>query len=144
MIARLVPQPMLTIVLATVWLLLVNEISAGYAVLGLLIGLSVPWITSSYWPGSTSPRKPLLVIEYHPGRALGNIVVSNITVARLILFRPGDSLRSRFVTVPLDLTLRKPSPFYRDYYDDPGTVSADLSSDGTKPLVHPLLEADDP
>ena len=78
---------MLTIVLATVWLLLVNEISAGYAVLGLLIGLSVP-LDHQHATGRTGrlPSKPLLVIEYIL-IVLWDIVVSNITVARLILFR---------------------------------------------------------
>jgi multicomponent K+:H+ antiporter subunit E len=143
MIARLVPQPMLTIVLAIVWLLLVNEISAGHAVLGMLIGVSVPWITSAYWPDRTSPRKPLLVIEYILV-VLWDIVVSNITVARLILFRRADSLRSRFVTVPLDLTSAEAIAVLSGTITmTPGTVSADLSSDGTKLLVH-CLNADDP
>ncbi len=143
MIARLVPQPMLTIVLAIAWLLLVNEISAGHAVLGLLIGIAVPWMTSTYWPDRTVPRKPLLVIEYILV-VLWDIVVSNITVARLILFRRGDGLRSRFVTVPLELTSAEAIAVLAGTITmTPGTVSADLSSDGTKLLVH-CLEADDP
>ena len=53
-------------------------------------------------------------------------------------------MRSRFVTVPLDLTSAEAIAVLSGTITmTPGTVSADLSSDGTKLLVH-CLEADDP
>jgi hypothetical protein len=58
MIARVLPQPILTLVLAGVWLLLVNDVSAANVVLGLAIGLAVPLVTSRYWPDGGLPRRP--------------------------------------------------------------------------------------
>jgi multicomponent K+:H+ antiporter subunit E len=143
MIRKALPQPVLTLLLAAVWLLLVNEVSAGNAVLGLAIGLAVPLLTSRYWPDRAPPRRPFLLIEYG-AIVLWDIVMSNIQVAGLVLLRRGDSLTSRFVTVPIELrTAEAIAVLSATITMTPGTVSADLSSDGSKLLVH-CLQADDP
>jgi multicomponent K+:H+ antiporter subunit E len=143
MMARLLPQPILTLGLALVWLLLVNEVSAGSIVLGLLIGSAVPLATSRYWPEGPLPAHPLRFISYG-AIVLWDIVVSNIEVAGLVLFRRADTLQSRFVTVPLDLRSAEAIAILSATITmTPGTVSADLSSDGSKLLVH-CLNADDP
>jgi multicomponent K+:H+ antiporter subunit E len=70
---------------------------------------------------------------------LWDIVVANFQVAYLILFRRGDSLRSRFVAVPLDLrTPEAIAALAGTITMTPGTVSADLSGDGRALLVHCL------
>jgi len=141
--ARLLPHPLLSIAIAVVWILLVNEISAGHVVLGIFLGWAIPKLTSPYWPDRPLIRRPLIVIEYI-AIVLWDIVVSNVQVAYWVLFRRGSSLRSRFVTVPLDLTTAEAiTALAGTITMTPGTVSADLSADGRALLVH-CLETDDP
>lgn len=143
MIRRVLPQPMLTLVLAVLWLLLAGEASAGAIVLGLVIGVAVPLVTSRYWPDRAMPSRPLLLVPY-AALVLWDIVVSNVEVARLVLFRRSESLPSGFVTVPLDLRRADAIAILAATITmTPGTVSADLSADGRSLLVH-CLNADDP
>ena len=141
--SRLLPHPVLSAFLAVLWLFLVNDFSAGHAVLGVLVGVAVPLATSAYWPGSPRLRRPAAVLGY-AAVVLADIVVSNIEVAYLVLLRRGDTLRSRFVTVPLDLTSPEAIAVLAGTITlTPGTVSADLCADGGALLVH-CLETDDP
>lgn len=143
MMARLFPQPILSIVIALVWVLLVNDVSAGAVALGILLGWAIPKLTSRYWPERPRIRRPLAVLEYF-GIVLKDIAVSNIQVAYLVLFRRGDTLQSQYVTVPLDLTTAEAITALAGTITlTPGTVSADLSADGRSLLVH-CLETTDP
>lgn len=141
--ARLLPHPALSAFLAVLWLFLVNDFSAGHVVLGALVGVAVPLVTSVYWPDVPKLRRPRAVLGY-AGVVLVDIVVSNIEVARLVLFRRGETLRSRFVTVPLDLKSPEAVAVLAGTITlTPGTLSADLCADGGAILVH-CLETDDP
>jgi multicomponent K+:H+ antiporter subunit E len=142
MLKRLVPHPLLTLLIVVVWILL-NGVSWGSALLGLVLGVAIPRFTSAYWPDRPRIRNPLMIVEY-VAIVLWDIVVANFQVAYLILFRRGDTLRSRFVTVPLDLkTPEAITALAGTITMTPGTVSADLSGDGRALLVH-CLETDDP
>jgi multicomponent K+:H+ antiporter subunit E len=146
MVAALFPHPALSVTVAVVWVLLANDVTAGSVLLAVLIGIAVPKFTSLYWPGRPRIRRPALVIEYML-IVLYDIVVSNIQVARLVLFRRGDSLRSRFVVVPIEL--RTPEAIFvlaATITMTPGTVTADVGADGRTLLVHCLemLDEDDP
>lgn len=141
--SRILPHPLLTVVITLVWLLLVNALSLGALVLGLIIGVLVPLFTGPYWPGRPRVRHPLKIAAYM-AIVVWDIVVSNVQVAYLVLFRRGESLRSRFVTVPLELTTPEAiSVLAGTITMTPGTVSADLSACGKALLVH-CLETDDP
>lgn len=141
--SRILPHPVLTLVITAVWLLLVNAFSLGALVLGLIIGVLVPLFTGPYWPGRPRIRHPIKIVAYM-AVVVWDIVVSNVQVAYLVLFRRGESLRSRFVTVPLDLTTPEAVTVLAGTITmTPGTVSADLSADGRALLVH-CLETDDP
>jgi multicomponent K+:H+ antiporter subunit E len=141
MAMRLFPHPLLTVWIVVVWILLVNTITFGHLVLGLILGVLIPLTTSAYWPGRPRVRSPLMMIEFMLV-VLWDIVVSNIQVASLILFRRGDSLQSRFITVPLDLNSPEAITVLAGTITmTPGTVSADISADGRALLVH-CLEAD--
>ena len=88
-------------------------------------------------------KAPLAIAEFLLV-VLWDIVISNIHVARLVLTRKGESLRSAYVTVPLDLTTPEAiTALAGTITMTPGTVSADLSADGKAILVH-CLETDDP
>ncbi|BAQ17832.1 Na+/H+ antiporter subunit E [Methyloceanibacter caenitepidi] len=142
MFAKLVPHPLLTVLIVIVWILL-NGVSWGAAVLGLILGIVVPRATSAFWPDRPLVKSPLTIVTYAL-IVLWDIVVANFQVAYLILFRRGDDLQSHFVTIPLDL--RSPeaiSALAGTITMTPGTVSATLSADGRALLVH-CLETDDP
>lgn len=141
MFKRFVPHPLLTLLIVVVWILL-SGISWGAAVLGVILGIAIPKLTSPYWPDRPHIGSTLTIVEYAV-IVLWDIIVANFQVAYLILFRRGDSLRSRFVTVPLDLrTPEAISALAGTITMTPGTVSADLSGDGSALLVH-CLETDD-
>ena len=142
MLKAFLPHPLLTLLIAVVWILLTG-MSLGSALLGLVLGLAIPLFTSAYWPDRPRIRSPLTIVEYAL-IVLWDIVVANFQVAYLILFRRGDTLRSCFVTIPLDL--RTPAAITAlagTITMTPGTVSADLSADGRALLVH-CLDTGDP
>lgn len=143
MLARLLPHPILTVILAAVWILLVNDFSWGALVFGLVLGLAIAKMTSSYWPDRPRVRNPLAIVEYIV-IVLWDIIVSGVQVAYLIVFRRGDSLKSQFLTVPLQLESPEAIAMLAGTISmTPGTVSADVSADGHSLLVH-CLEVSDP
>ena len=143
LLMRIFPHPLLSLVLAVVWVLLLNDFSIGNFVFGLILGIAIAKISSPYWPGRPEIRNPLAIMEYGLV-VLWDIVVSNVQVAYLVLFRRSESLRSRFITIPLDLKSPEAIAVLAGTITmTPGTVSSDLSADGRSLLVH-CLETDDP
>ena len=141
--ARLVPHPSLSVLLALVWMLLANEIGAGTVLGAAALGIAVPLLTSVYWSRRPRIGAPLIAVQYGL-IVLWDIIVANFQVAYLVLFRRGDSLKSRFVTIPLDVqTPEAIAVLAGTITMTPGTVSADLSADGRALLVH-CLETGDP
>jgi multicomponent K+:H+ antiporter subunit E len=142
MSARFLPHPILTVILALVWVLLVNDFSWGALIFGLLLGVFIAKLTSAYWPERPKIGDPLAIIGY-AGVVLYDILVSNVLVAYLVLFRRGDSLRSHFIVVPLDVKSPEAIAMLAGTITmTPGTVSADLSADNRSLLVHCLDVAD--
>ncbi|MTW18755.1 Na+/H+ antiporter subunit E [Rhodoplanes serenus] len=140
---RLVPHPVLSVVIAVVWLALVNSAAPGHVLLAAVLGLAIPHYSNRYWPDQVVIRRPLRIVDYIAVVAW-DILVSNVQVAWLVLFRSGPRLRSVLVTVPIDL----PHPTAITVLTGtitmtPGTVSADVAADGRAVLVH-CLDADDP
>ncbi len=143
MIRHLLPHPLLTLLLTLVWLLLVNTVTPGNLLLGLVLGIAIPLLTAPYWPGRPRLR--------HPGRiaaflalVLWDIIVANFSVAWLILFRRNADLQSRFITVPIDLrTPEAITVLAGTITMTPGTLSADVSACGRSLLIH-CLHAPDP
>mgnify|MGYP001799343330 CR=1 FL=1 len=139
----LLPHPFLTILLAVVWVLLQNEFSAGMAVFGLILGIIIPWGTSIWWPDTPS--------GFHMGRmfsyslmVIGDIIKANIEVAWIVLSVPNEKLKPAWIIVPLDLVQPEAITVLAGTITlTPGTVSADLSSEGHSLLVH-VLHTDDP
>ncbi|TCT05069.1 Na+/H+ antiporter subunit E [Aquabacter spiritensis] len=141
--ARFLPHPLLTVLVTLVFVFLMNEVTPGVVVLGLVLGLAIPLLTAPFWPGRPQLKAPLVIAEFML-IVMWDIVVSNIEVAKLILFRRGESLRSRFIRVPLDLRTPEAIAMLAGTITmTPGTVSADLSADGKALLVH-CLDTGDP
>ncbi len=139
----LLPHPFLTIILALVWILLQNELTAGMAVFGLILGIVIPWITSIWWPGTPKAFRIHRMIPY-TFIVLWDIIVANIEVAWIVLTVPNAKLKPAWIVVPLEL--RQPEAITvlaGTITLTPGTVSADLSDEGHSLLVH-VLHTDDP
>lgn len=139
----LVPHPYLTLLLAVVWMLLQNDLSAGMAVFGIILGIVIPRITSIWWPDT--PK------AFHLGKmmtyslmVMWDIMVANIEVAWIVISVPNSKLKPAWVVVPLDLRQPEAITLLAGTITlTPGTVSADLSDEGHSLLVH-VLHTDDP
>ncbi len=143
MIGRLIPHPLLSIMLTVVWLGLVNTVTLGNLLLGAVLGLVVPMITAPYWPNRPKLQRPLVLIRYVL-IVLWDIVVANVQVAWIILFKRNADYRSRWITIPLDLSSPEAITVLAGTITmTPGTVSAMLAADGRSILVH-CLHTDDP
>ncbi|MFT6675506.1 MAG: multicomponent K+:H+ antiporter subunit E [Sulfitobacter sp.] len=139
----LLPHPLLTLLLAVIWILLQNDFSAGMAVFGLILGIIITKATSVWWPD-----RP---VRLHAGKmtiymiiVLWDILVANIQVAWIVLRMPNARLRPAWIIVPLDLVQPEAISILAGTITlTPGTVSADLSDQGHSLLVH-VLHTDDP
>ena len=143
MVRRLIPHPLLSFTLLLVWLGLVNTVTLGHILLGLALGLIIPLITEPYWPDRPKVRRPLKIAEYGL-IVLWDIIVANIQVAMIILFKPEKSIQSKWIPVPLDLKSPEAITVIAGTITmTPGTVSTMLAADGSSILVH-CLHTEDP
>jgi multicomponent K+:H+ antiporter subunit E len=140
---RLVPHPLLTLTVALGWLMLLNDFSLGGLLFGLLLGLVVAKVTAAFWPQRPRVRRPLKIVEYALV-VLWDIMVANVKVAAIVVFRPNRGLRPHFIAVPLDIyTPEAITTLAGTITMTPGTLTADLSADGRSLLVH-CLDTGDP
>jgi multicomponent K+:H+ antiporter subunit E len=139
----LLPHPLLTLILAVVWIMLQNEFSAGMAVFGVILGIIIPWMTSIWWPDTPKGFSMGKMVVYS-FIVLWDIIVANIQVAWIVLTVPNSKLRPAWIVVPLKLKQPEAITTLAGTITlTPGTVSADLSDAGHSLLVH-VLHTDDP
>lgn len=139
----LFPHPYLTVLLTLVWMLLSNSLSLNSLLFGLLLGIVIPFITQPYWPDRPRLKNWVMVVEYIIV-VIYDIVLANVVVARIILFKRDQDRHPNWVRIPLEL--RKPEAITvlaGTITMTPGTLSADLSAGGHSLLVH-CLDAADP
>lgn len=142
MLRRIFPHPLLTVALTLVWLALVNKVTVGNIVLGAAMGIVVPILTSPYWPGRPRIKSIPKGIAYCL-LVMWDICVANVQVARIILFKRNSDLRTKWVTVPLELTSPEAITILAGTITlTPGTISTVLSANATSILVH-CLDAED-
>lgn len=135
--SRLLPHPLLSAILLLIWLLLVNELSVGHLLLGALLGWAVPLYTARFWPERVRVRRPMVLLRFI-GVVLYDILVANVTVARLILGRQ-EHLQPAFVVMPLALRSEVAISLLANTVSlTPGTVSAYLSADRRCLIIHSL------
>lgn len=143
MLYRIFPHPLLSLTVAATWLLLVNSLAFNSLVFAAILGVLVPLYTRAYWPDTPRLRSPLTIIGYGL-IVLYDIVVANIEVAMIVLFKPTAKLQSGWVCIPLDIRSPEAITVLAGTITlTPGTVSCDLSEDGQSLLVH-CLHAPDP
>ena len=131
------PHPILSVVLLVTWLLLNNTVAMGHVVLGVILGMLIPWFTSTFWSEKICLGKIGVFLRF--AMIVGfDIVIANITVAKQIL-SPNDSLKPNFLHIPLDVTHPLGISVLASAISlTPGTVSTDLSKDQKTLIVHAL------
>jgi multicomponent K+:H+ antiporter subunit E len=140
---RLLPSPALSLGLFLLWVLLMQSLSAGTVMLGMVLALSGPLVSARFTGTSLRVRKPLVALVLLC-RVISDMLRSNAQVAALILSRRSRQGPSGFVRIPLDL---------RDHYGllalamivtfVPGTAWAQLSADSRTLLLHVLVPHDE-
>jgi multicomponent K+:H+ antiporter subunit E len=140
---RLLPHPLLSVLLFFTWFLLVNDIKVGSAVFAAFLAVVIPLMTAAWWPGrpriASFPRLAAYTLL-----VLWDILVANVQVARIILFMPRDRIQSRWIPIPIDLTSPEAITLLAGTITmTPGTLTADMSSCGRVLLIH-SLHAPDP
>jgi multicomponent K+:H+ antiporter subunit E len=130
---RILPQPVLSIAIAALWLTLVSDVSGGQVLMAAALGLFIPIFTSAFWPDRPKTFRigPALRLFFV---VVYDIVAANLTVARVVLGDVG-TIRSQFVDVPLDTG----DPFVATILGSiitltPGTLTVDIDMD--KRVVH--------
>lgn len=139
----LMPHPLLTLILAIVWILLQNQVTAGMVVFGIILGILIPWATSIWWPDTPKGFRMGKMVSYS-FVVIWDIVIANIQVAWIVLTVPNAKLKPAWIVVPLELKQPEAITVLAGTITlTPGTVSADLSDEGHSLLVH-VLHTDDP
>lgn len=135
------PHPALSVLLAVVWLLLQQSLAVPQLITAVVLGLGLPRLVHGFIGDATHPRAPATVLRF-AGMVLWDIVVSNLTVARIVL-SPSSNPRPLWVEVPLDA--RHPTAITllaTVITMTPGTVSCVVGDRRGSILVH-VLDCDD-
>lgn len=133
---RWFPHPLLSLLLGVSWLLLSASLAPAHLLAALLIGWGVPRLVRPFLgPASRVAWAPACALAV---RVLWDIVVSNITVARLVL-GPQDRLQPAWLRVPLATDHPLVNSLLASIITTtPGTVSATLDEARREILVHAL------
>ncbi|KAA9010182.1 Na+/H+ antiporter subunit E [Histidinibacterium aquaticum] len=143
LVQRIFPHPLLTLFLTVTWCLLINELRGGTVAFGLILGIAVPMLTAAYWPDKPKLLRPLKLGLYLV-IVIWDIIVANVEVALIVLFKSNDKMSPTWVAIPLELrTPEAIAALAGTITLTPGTVSVDLSDEGHALLVH-ALDAPDP
>ncbi|WP_134725578.1 Na+/H+ antiporter subunit E [Paracoccus luteus] len=133
---RVLPHPLLTLLLVLVWLVL-TSFSLGQLILGALVGVIAGRAYAALTPDRIRLRRPDLILRLALIVA-ADIARSNIAVARLILTGGRHGQRhSGFVPIPLDL--REPNALAIlaiIVTATPGTAWLDYEPDSGELLLH--------
>lgn len=136
------PRPLFSLFLAVLWLLMVNRFSVAHMLLGLALGVFIPFVTRAFWPEQAKVRYLLPLLRYFVVLMV-DIVRSNLIVARRILWHP-EQLTPGFVTFPLELDDDFAITILASTISlTPGTVTAHYDSDAGTLLIHVLHVTDE-
>jgi multicomponent K+:H+ antiporter subunit E len=135
------PHPVLSLVLAVVWLLLQQSVAPAHLLGAAVLALLLPRLLHDFLGDAVRPRSPRAMLHL-AGVVLWDIVMSNITVARIVL-NPASEPQPAWVEVPLDA--RHPTAITllaAIITMTPGTVSCVIDEQRHSILVHALDCAD--
>lgn len=129
-------HPILTVLIAVSWMALMHSIEIFHVVAGLCIGLVIPRLIQPFlgMPHRVNWLKALLFSRI----VLWDIVMSNITVARLVLGRL-DHMKPLWIPVPLASAHPTVNALFATIITTtPGTVSAVIDEQHAVIWVHAL------
>lgn len=137
-----IPRPLFSLMLTLLWLLMVNSFSVAHILLGLALGLSIPFITRAFWPEQARIHHLLPLLRYFAVLVV-DIIKSNFVVARRILWHP-ENLRPAFIVYPLALDDDFAITILASTISlTPGTVSAHYDAATRTLLIHGLHVPDE-
>lgn len=131
------PKPFPVFLLTLMWLLLNNTLSLGHILLGLILSTVICILCRNFLVDLPPLKKPFGLCVFVI-RVFFDVVLANLHVARLVL-GPEKNLHPGFIEVPMcikDEFLLATLACVVSL--TPGTVSAGLSADHTKLLIHAL------
>lgn len=137
MIRRWLPHPLLSVLLALIWLIFNQSVSPGTVLLGIVFGIVLGRMLDLLDPPKARLRHYPLLLRLFV-RVVLDIVRSNLAVARIVLFgrRP---MHSGFVAIPLQLTDRYGLAVLSCIITStPGTIWVSYDSSANILLIHVL------
>lgn len=135
LVRRLVPAPLLSVLLFALWLALARSTSAGQIVLGLGLAGFVPLLTRSLGV-KARVRRPGVVVRFILTVAR-DVLTSNLQIAWSLVMWRWRQPRSGFVVIPLEL--RDPAALAALAMVTtivPGTVWSELALDRSRLMLH--------
>jgi multicomponent K+:H+ antiporter subunit E len=130
------PFPLLSLALAACWLIL-TEVSPAQAALALVLAVAIPHLTAPFLAELSGIRSFGTALRL-AGLVAWDIVLANITVARLVL-GPVDRLRPGFLRVPLAVTHPHAIALLASIVSIvPGSLSIAVTPDSRTLLLHVL------
>jgi len=138
---RLLPAPLLSAALFSLWLLLNQDLAGNTLAMAAVLAVAIPLLTA--------PLRPLAVRIKRPRAALAllwmvlcDAIASNIDIARSV-WRPRRPPRGAFVRIPLDLHNANGLAVLAIVTTIvPGTVWSELAIDRSALLLH-VFDLDD-
>ena len=135
-------RPVLSVLLALAWLTLQQSLDLGNVLTACVLGWGLPRLLGGFLGPAAQPRSFARALRLGL-TVLWDIIVSNITVARLVL-NPRSVPHPAWVKVPLTLTQPTAQALLASIITmTPGTVSAIVDEEGACIWVH-ALDCDDP
>lgn len=135
---RLLPFPLMTLILLALWLLLNQSLSPGHVLLGGIVGLVGGWALARLEPPKARLRRPGAICRL-AALVLMDILRSNIAVALIIIGLERRRLTSGFVEIPLEL--RNPyglAALAVIITSTPGTLWVDFDPESGTLTIHVL------
>lgn len=134
-------HPVLSVLLAGAWLLLQQSLAVPQLITATVLGLVLPRLLHGFLGPGVRLRAPATALRF-AGVVLWDIVVSNLTVARIVL-NPASRPQPAWVPVPLALTNPTAITLLATIITTtPGTVSCVVDDESGEILVHALDCAD--
>lgn len=130
-------HPVLSLVLAVVWLLLQQSLAPAHLLTAAVLALVVPRLVHAHLGAASRPRAVLSVLRLAMV-VLWDIVVSNVTVAWIVV-NPASRPSPAWVRVPLDTRHPTATTLLASIITmTPGTVSCVVDDERWEILVHAL------
>lgn len=138
---RWLAHPVMSAMLAAGWLTLQQSVDPGNVIAAVVLALVIPRLVGGFLGAGVTLRSFAVAVRL-AFIVTWDIIVSNITVAKLVL-DPSRTPRPAWVRVPLDLTHPNGVALFASIITmTPGTVSCIVDEDDPHILVHALDCAD--